>query len=79
MTLVGGSHVDTMRGGNFLIQFAQQLVAGFSKPQNVEAAEIVMVGWVNDMFDGDRAAEGIYLDSGETRTHRHAGRPGHPG
>lgn len=67
VTLVGGSHVDSMRGGNFLIQFSQQLVAGFSKPQNVAAAEILMVGWVNDMFDGDRA-EGIYLDSGETRT-----------
>ncbi|WP_333890015.1 alpha/beta hydrolase [Mycolicibacterium gadium] len=67
VTLAGGSHVDTMRGGNFLIQFSQQLVAGFSKPQNVAAAEIVMVGWVNDMFDGDQS-EGIYLDSGETRT-----------
>lgn len=42
-------------------------MAGFSKPQNVAAAEIVMVGWVNDMFDGDQS-EGIYLDSGETRT-----------
>lgn len=67
VTLAGGSHVDTMRGGNFLIQFAQQLVSGFSRPQNVAAAEIVMVGWVNDMFDGDQA-DGIYLDSGETRT-----------
>ena len=38
VTLVGGSHVDSMRGGNPLIQFAQQLVPGFSKPQNVEAA-----------------------------------------
>ena len=66
VTLAGGSHVDTMRGGNFLIQFSQQLVAGFSTPQNVSAAEILMVGWVNDMFDGDQA-EGIYLDSGETR------------
>ncbi|MBY0287405.1 MAG: alpha/beta hydrolase [Mycobacteriaceae bacterium] len=67
VTLAGGSHVDTMRGGNFLIQFAQQLVSGFSKPQNVSAAEILMVGWVNDMFDGDQA-DGIYLDSGETFT-----------
>ena len=61
VTLVGGSHVDSMRGGNWLIQFSQQLVAGFSKPQNVAAASMLMVGWVNDMFDGDRA-EGIYLD-----------------
>jgi hypothetical protein len=64
VTLAGGSHVDTMRGGNFLIQFAQQLVSGFSTPQNVAAAEIIMVGWVNDMFDGDQS-EGIYLSDGE--------------
>jgi outer membrane biosynthesis protein TonB len=37
VTLVGGSHVDSMRGGNPLIQFSQQLVSGFSTPQNVEA------------------------------------------
>ena len=28
VTLVGGSHVDSMRGGNPLIQFSQQLVSG---------------------------------------------------
>ena len=27
VTLVGGSHVDSMRGGNPLIQFLQQLVS----------------------------------------------------
>ena len=68
VTLVGGSHVDTMRGGNFLIQFAQQLVSGFSTPQNVAAAEILMVGWVNDMFDPTADPQGIYLERGETRT-----------
>ena len=67
VTLVGGSHVDTMRGGNFLIQFAQQLVSGFSTPQNVDAARMVMVGWVNDMFDGERNSP-YYLERGETRT-----------
>jgi pimeloyl-ACP methyl ester carboxylesterase len=67
VTLVGGSHVDTMRGGNFLIQFAQQLVSGFSKPQNVEAARMVMVGWVSDMFDGERNSP-YYLERDETLT-----------
>ena len=68
MTLVGGSHVDTMRGGNFLIQFSQQLVAGFSKPQNVEAARIAD-GRLGQRHVRRRPdAEGIYLDSGETRT-----------
>jgi pimeloyl-ACP methyl ester carboxylesterase len=52
--LVGGSHVDSMRGGNPLIQFSQQLVSGFSRPENVAAAQILMVGWVNDMFAGNQ-------------------------
>ncbi|OBI81916.1 hypothetical protein [Mycobacterium sp. E740] len=64
VTLVNGSHVDSMRGGNPLIQFAQELVAGFSRPENAAAAQLLMVGWVNDMFAGDRAT-GIYLQPGE--------------
>ena len=60
VTLVGGSHVDSMRGGNRLIQFSQQLVAGFSKPQNVAAAQILMVGWVNDMFAGNQTRGHLY-------------------
>jgi pimeloyl-ACP methyl ester carboxylesterase len=64
VTLVGGSHVDSMRGGNPLIQFSQQLVSGFSKSENVAAAQILMVGWVNDMFAGTQD-EGVYLDPGE--------------
>jgi len=70
VTLVGGSHVDSMRGGNPLIQFSQQLVSGFSTPQNVAAAQIVMVGWVNDMFAGippGASGDGIYLNPGEVR------------
>src|SRR5215207_10028652 len=65
VTLVGGSHVDAMRGGNPLIQFSQQLVSGFSRTENVAAAQIVMVGWVNDMFAPGDEDEGIYLDPGE--------------
>lgn len=67
VTLVGGSHVDAMRGGNVLIQFSQQLVSGFSTPQNVEAARMIMVGWVNDMFTGERNSD-YYLERGETLT-----------
>jgi pimeloyl-ACP methyl ester carboxylesterase len=67
VTLVGGSHVDSMRGGNPLIQFSQQLASGFSKPQNVAAAQVLMVGWVNDMFAGNQD-EGIYVDAGESVT-----------
>jgi len=60
--LEGGSHVDAMQGGNPLIQFAQELVAGFTEARNVEAAKILMVGWVNDMFDPTGEPEGIYGD-----------------
>ena len=67
VTLVGGSHVDSMQGGNPLIQLSQQLVAGFSKPQNVAAAQILMVGWVNDMFAG-KQDDGIYASPGEELT-----------
>jgi hypothetical protein len=67
VTLVGGSHVDSMRGGNPLIQFSQQLVSGLSKPQNVAAAQVLMVGWVNDMFAG-KQDEGVYTGSAEQVT-----------
>jgi pimeloyl-ACP methyl ester carboxylesterase len=67
VTLVGGSHVDSMRGGNPLIQFSQQLVSGFSTAENVAAAQILMVGWVNDMFAGNQD-EGIYAEPGEKIT-----------
>lgn len=64
VTLVNGSHVDTMRGGNPLIQFAQELVAGFTRPENAAAAQTLMIGWVNDMFAGTKES-GLYLDLGE--------------
>ncbi len=64
VTLVNGSHVDSMRGGNPLIQFAQELVAGFTRPENAAAAQMLMVGWVSDMFD-PTGNEGIYLERGQ--------------
>jgi pimeloyl-ACP methyl ester carboxylesterase len=67
VTLVDGSHVDAMQGGNPIIQFSQQLVSGFSTPQNVAAAQILMVGWVNEMFDPTQD-DGIDADPGEEIT-----------
>jgi acetyl esterase/lipase len=67
VVLAGGSHVDAMQGGNHLIQFSQQLVAGFTLPQNVDAAKILMVGWINDMFDPTQE-DGIYAQPGEVIT-----------
>ncbi|MGV0715754.1 alpha/beta hydrolase [Mycolicibacterium sp. XJ662] len=73
VTLEGGSHVDTMRGGNPLIQFAQQLVSGFSQPRNVAAARHLMVTWANDMFAGNQAT-GVYdLGPGERLEMRNPG------
>jgi hypothetical protein len=52
VTLTNGSHVDFMRGGNPLIQFGEELVAGFVRPENGDAAQILMIDYVNDMFAG---------------------------
>lgn len=68
VVLEGGSHVDAMQGGNQLIQFSQELVAGFTEARNVEAAKILMVGWINDMFDPTGEPEGIYGDPGDAIT-----------
>ncbi|HEY2198539.1 MAG TPA: alpha/beta hydrolase [Mycobacterium sp.] len=72
VTLVGGSHVDSMQGGNPLIQFSQELVAGFTLPENVAAAQMLMVGWANDMFactqDSCTRDDGIYLDPSQEFT-----------
>ncbi len=61
--LVGGTHIDTMQGGNPLFQFVAYLIAGFSHHDNIEAAHILASGWVEDMFD--ETQEGIYGTPGE--------------
>lgn len=64
VNLDGGLHVDYMVGGNPLIQFAQYVVAGFSRPENVRAAGLITAGWVNDLFDGT-TDNGVYGQPGE--------------
>jgi hypothetical protein len=54
--LVGGLHSDTMAGGNPLVQIGLYLVTGFSKIENVKAAEILSAAWINDMFAGSPAS-----------------------
>jgi hypothetical protein len=61
--LAGGRHIDYMEGGNPLIQLGEYLVAGFSQPQNIEAAKILEIGWLNDMFGGTH--NGIYAPPGQ--------------
>ena len=50
--LIGGLHSDTMLGGNPLIQAGLNLVTGWSKIENVKAAELLSAAWINDMFAG---------------------------
>lgn len=53
VVLSGGVHMDSMRGGNPIIQFAAYLVAGFPKPQNPPAVAQLSAQWFNDWFAGD--------------------------
>ena len=50
--LVGGLHSDTMLGGNPLVQAGLNLVTGWSRVENVKAAEVLSAAWINDMFAG---------------------------
>ena len=54
--LIHGLHSDTMLGGNPLVQFSLYLVTGFSREQNIDAAEILNAAWLNDMFDGAKTS-----------------------
>lgn len=62
--VVNGSHVDSMQGGNPLIQLAGNLATGVSRPENIEAVKILASGWINDMFAG--TSSGIYSAPGAT-------------
>lgn len=72
----GGVHMDSMLGGNPLIQAAAYLVAGIPQPQNPPAVQLLMAGWINDMFAGTvdpvtgrclgPDCQGAYGDPGDT-------------
>jgi hypothetical protein len=64
VALDGGLHIDYMEGGNPLIQLGEYLVAGFSRPQNVDAAGLITAGWVNDLFAGT-TSQGVYGPPGQ--------------
>ncbi|WP_197376724.1 alpha/beta hydrolase [Mycolicibacterium baixiangningiae] len=72
--LNGGVHMDSMLGSNPIIQLAAYVVAGFPQPQNPPAAQQLMAGWINDMFD-DRinAATGACAGAACTGTYGPAG------
>ena len=52
VVLARGSHVDSLVGGNPIIDFFAQLVAGFSPPGNTGAVYTLATGWINDLYAG---------------------------
>ena len=65
VVLTGGVHMDSMRGGNPLIQFAAYVVAGFPEPQNPPAVDALAAQWFNEWFAGDTDS-GDDLEPGST-------------
>lgn len=53
VVLKGGVHMDSMRGGNPIIQFAAFVAAGFPKPHNQAAVTVLATTWFNEWFAGD--------------------------
>lgn len=64
--LVNGVHVDSMQGGNPLVQLGGYLATGTSRPENIAAVKILASGWINDMFRPDSPRTGIYAQPGAT-------------
>ncbi|MGP4056031.1 lipocalin family protein [Mycobacterium sp. 4D054] len=52
VTLAGGSHADSLIGGNALFDLLAQLVSGFSPPGNTQAVYTLATGWINDLYQG---------------------------
>jgi len=73
-TLAGGSHVDSLLGGNPIVDFFAQLATGFSPSGNTEAVYTLAAGWINDLYrglgptdgDGIYGAPGQYIVMGDT-------------
>ncbi len=53
VVLDGGVHMDSMQGGNPLIQFVAYLVAGIPQPQNPPAVDTLSATWLTQWFNGD--------------------------
>ncbi|VEG51923.1 esterase/lipase [Mycolicibacterium aurum] len=66
--LTNSSHGDAMSGGNPFVQIAMNLVTGWPKPANVDAAEKISAAWFNDMFTGTPPSpeSGYYGTPGST-------------
>ncbi|CAJ1498782.1 alpha/beta hydrolase [[Mycobacterium] burgundiense] len=65
VVLVDGVHMDSMQGGNVLIQFAAYVAAGIPRLQNPPAVQILATEWLNDWFGGD-TGESDWLEPGSS-------------
>jgi acetyl esterase/lipase len=65
VVLNGGVHMDSMRGGNPVIQFAAYLIAGFPQSKNQAAVSLLATTWFNDWFNDD-TDNGDLLTPGST-------------
>lgn len=52
VTLAGGSHVDSLLGGNPVIDLLSQLVTRFSAPGDTAAVYTLASGWIKDLYQG---------------------------
>jgi hypothetical protein len=66
VVLSGGVHMDSMRGGNPIVQFVAYLAAGFPKPQNQAAVSLLSTTWFNDWFLFDTDNGDLELVPGST-------------
>jgi hypothetical protein len=67
VVLDGGVHMDSMQGGNPLIQFVAYVAAGFPQKQNPPAVQELSATWLNQWFTG-RTGIGDELVAGSTIT-----------
>lgn len=66
VVLAGGVHMDSMQGGNPIIQFAAYVAAGFPQPQNPPAVQELAVQWLDEWFGGDPFVGDGVLTPGST-------------
>jgi len=63
--LVNGMHSDALQSHNPLVQIGGQIAGlGFSRPENVQAVQVIAQGWINDFYEGTHT--GVYGPLGST-------------
>lgn len=63
--LVNGEHSDAVQTHNPLVQIGGQIAGlGFSRPENVQAVQVITQGWINDFYEDTHT--GVYGALGST-------------